>query len=143
LGGVVLADQPTSPNLLLNKKEEQNDIRDIHDLLRKLWTYDQFPTDCLTLDEEHCVKTLTDSYKVIDKRAFVSPLFKPGQPQPGINNYYYANKSLGSVNNKLTEAEKFAIDGIYGKYLEQGIIRKVDINKQKPWKVMKYMGQQL
>jgi hypothetical protein len=121
------------PNLLLNKKGEHNDIRDIHELLRKSWTYDQFPTDSLTLDEEHCVKTLTDSYKVTDKRAFVSPLFKPGQPQPGINNYYYANKRLDSVNNKLTEAEKVVIDGIYGKYLEQGIIRKVDINKQKPW----------
>jgi hypothetical protein len=33
----------------------------------------------------------------------------------------------------LTEAEKVVIDGIYDKYLEQGIICKVDINKQKPW----------
>jgi hypothetical protein len=33
----------------------------------------------------------------------------------------------------LTEAEKVVIDGIYRKYLEQGIIRKVEINKQKPW----------
>jgi hypothetical protein len=79
------------PNLLLNKKEEQNYIRDIHELQRKSWTYDQFSTDRLTLNEEHCIKTLTDSYKVIDKRAIVSPLFKPSQPQPGINNYYYAN----------------------------------------------------
>jgi hypothetical protein len=123
------------PNLLLNKKEEHYDIRDIHEPLRKSWTYDQFPTDSLTLDKEQCVKTLTDSYKVIYKRAFVSPLFKPGQPQPGINNYYYANKRLDSVNNKLTEAEKVVIDGIYGKYFEQGIICKVDINKQKPWEV--------
>jgi hypothetical protein len=120
------------PNLLLNKKEEHNDIKDIHELLMTTWTYDQFPTDSLTLDEEHCVKTLTNSYKVVGQRAFVSPLFKPGQPQPGLNNYHYANKRLDSVNNKLTESEKVVIDGIYNKYLEQGIIRKVDIKRQKP-----------
>jgi hypothetical protein len=63
-----------------------------------------------------------DSFAVGQRqKAFVSPMFKPGQPQPGINNYYYANKRLDSVNNKLTEAEKVVIDGIYGKYLEQGI----------------------
>jgi ribonuclease HI len=121
------------PTLLLNKKEEHNDIKEIHELLRTTWTYDQFPTESLTQNEEHCVKTLTDSSKVIGGRAFVSPLFKPGQPQPGLNNYHYANKRLDSVNSKLTESEKVVIDGIYDKYLEQGIIRKVDIKIHKPW----------
>jgi hypothetical protein len=92
------------PTLLLNKKEEHNDIKEIHELLRTTWTYDQFPTESLTQNEEHCVKTLTDSSKVIGGRAFVSPLFKPGQPQPGLNNYHYANKRLDSVNSKLTES---------------------------------------
>jgi hypothetical protein len=149
-----------------------------------------------------------NSYKVIGKRAFVSSLLKPGQPQPGLNNYHHANKCLDSVNYKwgalinkllsgrrhlsqwrekgrqlgtknkiaiisayghtklkltffmllggpqntikshlvftalfcfapfsvfLTEAERVVIDGIYDKYLEKGIICKVDINIQKPW----------
>jgi hypothetical protein len=121
------------PTLLLNKKEEQNDINDKHELLRTTWTYDQFPTDSLTQNEKHWVKTLTDTYKVIGQRAFVSPLFKPSQPQPGLNNYHYANKRLDSVNNKLTGSEKVVINGIYVNYLEQGIICKVDIKTQKPW----------
>jgi hypothetical protein len=33
----------------------------------------------------------------------------------------------------LTESEKVVIDGIYDKYLEQGIISKVDTKTQKPW----------
>jgi hypothetical protein len=75
------------PNLLLNKKEEQIYIKDILELLRTTWTYDQFPTDSLTLDEEHSVKTLTDTYKVIGQRAFVSPLFKPGYWENRPNQY--------------------------------------------------------
>jgi hypothetical protein len=121
------------PTLLLNKKEEHNDIKEIHKLLRTSWTYDQFPSESLTQTQEHCVKTLRDSYKVVGGRAFVSPLFKPGQPQPGLNNYHYANKCLDSVNSKLTESEKVVIDGICNKYLEQGMIRKVDTKTQKPW----------
>jgi hypothetical protein len=79
------------PTLLLNKKEEHNDIKEIHTLLRTTWTYDQFPTESLPQNEKHYVKTITDSYKVIGVRAFVYPLFIPGQPQPELNNYHYAN----------------------------------------------------
>jgi hypothetical protein len=41
------------PTLLLNKKEEHNDIKEIHKLLRTSWTYDQFPSESLTQNEEH------------------------------------------------------------------------------------------
>jgi hypothetical protein len=88
-------------------------------VLKGFWTFDQFPQDSLTIDEQPCVQILTDSYKVLYGRA---PLFKPGQPQPGLNNFHYANKGIESVNCCLLESEKRLINLIYEKYLEQGII---------------------
>jgi hypothetical protein len=68
----------------------------------------------------------------VDGRAMVSPLFKPGQPAPGINNYYYSNKRLETcILRKLDEANLAVIDKIYESYLDMGIVEEIE--DKKPW----------
>jgi hypothetical protein len=75
---------------------------------------------------------LNSAAKCADRAGIVSPLFKPGQPTPGINNYYYSNKRLETcILRKLDEANFVVIDKIYGSYMEMGIVKEID--DKTPW----------
>jgi hypothetical protein len=113
----------TDPDVLLNKRDENYDLKGLNDLLDRTWTHDSLPLKSNTVNENHCIRLLADSYKVVDDRAIVSPLFKPGQLTPGINNYYYSNKRLETcVLRKLDETNLVVIEKITESYLEMGIV---------------------
>jgi hypothetical protein len=104
LGKTIDRAAATDPAVLLNKRDEKYNLKGLNDILERTWTHDSLPLESNTVDENHCICLFADSYKVVDGRAIVSPHFKPGEPTPGINNYYYSNKRLETcVLRKLDE----------------------------------------
>jgi hypothetical protein len=85
LGKTIDRAAATDPAVLLNKRDESYNLKGLNDLLERTWTHDSLPSESNTVDENHCICLLADSYKVVYRRATVSPLFKPGKPTPGIN----------------------------------------------------------
>ena len=97
------------------------------DLLKKYWEHDKFPEFGETIEETHCIKTLSDSYEIRDGRVYVSPLWRVGQPEPGLNNYFYSNARLTSILKGMSQEDFDCIDKIFADYLEMGITEEVEV----------------
>ena len=101
----------------------QNAVRQMEDIMSH---QDSFPADStVTKEEEYARKLLEDTFVVKDGRAYISPIWKPGQPEEGLNNYAYALGRLKSVVNKLSPENFNVIDRIFEDYLEKGITVEV------------------
>ena len=98
------------------------ETRHLMDLIRSCNVYDKFPESKLTMEEERCNKILQESYEIKDGHAYVSPLWKVGQPtteEPhGFkNNYAYALARAESINRKMSREHFDCIDNIFEEYI--------------------------
>ena len=120
----------------LNKKDregiEQTQkalIERIHqDLQRHMAVDDIKDDDGYTVEEQRCLDLLEKSYTVKDGRAYVSPLWKEGQPEPGLNTYAIAKSRLLSVYRKLDKRSWQSLNTIFEEYKKADIVERVDIS---------------
>ena len=83
-----------------------------------------------TEEERYCRKLMDQTYEVLDGHAVISPLWKPGQPEAGLNNFKY---SLGRLKSTLRSLKRFpggfeCVTRIFQEYIEQELTR--DITKE-------------
>ena len=125
---VMMQDDPEVSLLTKQEKEDKMFYHRVYDLLQSLSKFDDFPeSDTTTAEEEHCMRLLSETFQIIDGRAYVSQLWRPGQPEAGLNNFLYARVRLFSVVEKLTPEQFDSVNAIFEKYLEQGITREVSV----------------
>ena len=87
---------------------------------------DNFPAEStVTASDEYVINLLKDTFQIRDGRAYISPIWKPGQPEPGLNNFAYALARHKSVVSKLSDENFDVIDKIFEDYLAKGITREV------------------
>ena len=94
----------------------------------KSWEVDDFGADNnVTAENKRCLETLKNTYKVENGRVCISPLWKPGQPEKGLNNFSYALVRLRSIlkDNLKTQESWDQINTIFEDYLSKGITREV------------------
>ena len=111
------------------KREEVDVLKSIHESIERYWKVDEFPDNGVTVEEEYCISKLRDSYHEKDGKAYVDPLWKPGQPEEGLNTYGYAVCRLESVLKKLNEKEFECIDKIFQAYVDSGIVEEVEVQR--------------
>ncbi len=99
-----------------------------HDLA-KHWATEEFKDDKgYTAEEQRCLDLINNSYRNVDGRAYVSPIWKEGQPEPGLNTFGVAKARLMNVHKKLDDVGYKSLDDVFQEYLKAGIIEKVDIS---------------
>ena len=111
----------------IREKTPKQTLQAIEELMIRHWTHDSLSPDknTLSVDENYALKLLSESYKVEDGRATVSPLWKQGQPSGFVNNFGYCKARLDGILKKMTDINFETIDKIFESYLEQGIAREV------------------
>ena len=126
---VLTASQPT-------KTEELTVLKSLRDLLEKHWEMEDFHDTGMTVEESLCIDRLRESFEVRDGKAYVDPLWKPGQPEPGLNNFGYAKHRLDSVLKKLKASEGAfdSYNSVFQTYLDSGIIEDVTDQVTAPYK---------
>ena len=103
--------------------------RRLHDLVARHWAMEEFPDEQgYTKEEQRCLDALDRSYTVKNGKAYVAPLWKEGQPEPGLNNYPFALARLRSVHKKLDDIAWKSLDTIFEEYAAAGIIEKVTVS---------------
>ncbi len=80
-----------------------------------------------TKEEQRCFDAMDASYEVKNGKAYVDPLWKPGQPAPGLNNYGFAQARLRSIHTKLTDKTWKGLDDIFKEYKKADIIEEVEV----------------
>jgi transposase InsO family protein len=114
-------------NIFTSTREANPQIRSLHEELKNLWTHDNYPSESSTMDDEHCRKILLNSYKIENGRAIIDPLFKVGQPEKGLNNYFYAKKRLDGLIRQLSKDDRGTVNRLFEEYLESGIFEEVKV----------------
>ena len=109
-----------------NRKQVHDLIASILEELRRNTRLEEFPDDKgNTVEENRCIQAMNDTYCRVNGRAQIAPLWKPGQPEKGLNNYGYALKRAWSVKKKLEKPSYDSLQAIFDKYEEEDIIEKV------------------
>jgi hypothetical protein len=72
LGKTINRAAATNPAVLLNKRDENYDLKGLNDLLERTWTHDSLPFESNTVYDNHCIRLLADSYKSVDGRAIAT-----------------------------------------------------------------------
>ncbi len=110
-------------------------IARLNEQVAKHWAMEEFPDEePYTKEEQRCLNTLDKSYKIIDGKAQVSPLWKEGQPEQGLNNYPFALARLRGVHKKLDDRSYNSLDSIFEEYIKAGIIEKVAVPDDERYK---------
>ena len=122
---------PEQPAKRVSPGATPAETRHLIDLIRSCNVYDKFPESRLTMEEERCSQILQESYEVKNGFAYVSPLWKIGQPstdEPNgfTNNYAYAVARLESIHKRMTQEHFDCIDGIFEEYITKyGVLTDV------------------
>ncbi len=104
-------------------------LQRLNEQVAKHWAMDEFPEqEPYTKEEQRCIDMLDKSYEVRNGKAYVSPLWKEGQPEKGLNNYPFALARLRSVHKKLDDKSWTGLDTIFEEYMKAGIIEKVEVS---------------
>ena len=90
-------------SLLSTSKESKTDLKYLIDLVEKSYKYDNFPETGNSVEDEYCLKLLQDSYEVRDGKAYISPLWREGQPSGFVTNYGYVLARLKSILKGMSE----------------------------------------
>merc|ERR1712020_844439 len=80
-----------------------------------------------------CTKVMQDTYQVEGGHAYVSPLWKEGQPSGCENNYRYALSKLNSMLRTMSDEYFDHIDKIFEDYLAKGLIEEITEEVKSPY----------
>ena len=102
----------------------------INKQMERWWSAETFEGESSTnsVEEDQCIANMNKSYRNNNGNAVISPLWKKGQPEPGLNNFHYAKSRLLSVHKKLTDKTFGCLDKIFQEYLEGGLIEEVKVD---------------
>ena len=123
---------PGEATCLTGSTKQADILREVRDLLAQHWRLNEPPrleNGPNTVEENRCIKLLNDSFAIRDGHIYVSPLWKEGQPEEGLNNFHYAKKRLeGTVKKLLSDGTRQHFDeyhAVFQSYLEQGFAEDI------------------
>ena len=115
------------------RKVASADIKRLIELIQNSTLYDNFPEKGMTVEEERCIKILQETYRVEDGQAYISPLWKEGQPSGFSNNYRHALNGLNSILKHMTTEHFECINKIFEDYLKKGIAEEITEEVKNPY----------
>ena len=115
------------------KKPAAIDIKRLVELVQNSTLYDNFPETGMTVEEERCLKIMRDTYRVEDGQAYISPLWREGQPSGFTNNYRHALNRLNSILRPMTDEHFDCINKIFEDYLKKGLVEEVTYEVKNPY----------
>ena len=113
--------------------ESKTDLKHLIDLIEKSYKYDDFPETGNSVDDEYCLKLLQDSYEIRDGKAYISPLWREGQPSGFNNNYAYCLTRLKNILKSMSDEDFNCIDNIFNDYVEKGLVEEVTDEIEYPY----------
>ena len=104
-------------------------LRAIHDRTERFWRAEGMDEldSTRTVEEDYALELLESTYRVENGRAIVSPLWKPGMPRKGLNNFRYVHKRQTNGLSGMSEDTFDQINAIFEDYLEKDLIEEVEI----------------
>ena len=102
--------------LSASNKVSKTDIKYLIELVEKSYKYDNFPESGNSVEDEYCLKLLQDTYEIRDGKAYISPLWREGQPSGFVTNYGYVLARLKSILKGMSEKDFDCIDKIVHDY---------------------------
>ena len=116
-----------------SRKVPASDVKKLIELVQNSTLYDNFAEKGMTVEEERCLKILKDTYRVEDHQAYVSPLWKEGQPSGFTNNFRYCLNRLNGILKGMTEKNFECLDKIFEDYLAKGLVEEVTHQIKDPY----------
>ena len=116
-------------------QEEGSVLQNVLDILKMEWdpAEVQGAASGATVEEAYCIERLRDSYRSANGKAYVDPLWKPGQPEAGLNNFKYSYHRMKSVLKKLDSDKDFRLyNQVFEDYVKQGIVDDVTDQVKNP-----------
>ena len=101
------------------------DIKTLIDVVQNSTQYDDFAETGMSVEDERSLKTLQDTYRVEDGRAYISPLWKEGQPSGFLTNYKYALGRLNNILRGMSDENFECLNTIFEDYLAKGIADEI------------------
>ena len=120
-------------SLHVDKQDSKTDIKALIDLIEKSYKYDNFSETGNSVEDEYCMKLLQNSFEIKDGIAYVSPLWREGQPSGFTTNYAYCHNRLKSILKGMSEEDFDCIDKIFEGYIEKGIVDEITDEVDKPY----------
>ena len=121
-----------------SRKESSAETKMLKELIERIQNstlYDNFPETGSTVEEEHCMKILRESYRVEDGKAYISPLWRKGQPDGFVNNFAHAHGRFWNILKTMSDEDFECIDNIFDSYLNKHkVIEDVTNVIEDPWK---------
>ena len=118
-----------------SRKEASTDIKRLIELVQNSCLYDNFPESGTTVEEDYCTQILQNTYRTENGKAYVSPLWKKGQPSGFVNNYGYALARFKSILKGMSEEHFDCIDNIFEEYItKHKVAEEVTDEVKDPWK---------
>ena len=114
-------------------RETKSDIKKLIDLIERSYKYDNFPETGNSVEDEYCMRMLQDTFEIRDGKAFISPLWREGQPSGFNTNYPYCLNRLNSILKTMSDADFECIDNIFNDYLVKGLVEEVTDQIEYPY----------
>ena len=115
------------------RKAPKVDVKNLIELVQNSTLFGGVPEAGTTAEDERCIKIMQDTYQVEGGHAYISPLWREGQPSGCENNYSYALSKLNSMLRTMSDEHFDHIDKIFNDHLAKGLIEEITEEVKSPY----------